>query len=222
MPSSQCWALLCLCSCCFSARRQKPSALEHGLLWKYLSSYVCSKTVSATMTLKVFHLKKKKSLLKENTLQCPGDDALLWLGGLNPVVCPFSFWAMWQLATCVLFLFLSLPLYWWGWCPFGSLRKATVLQENLALASSTAPCFVKRSKRQLIWFSYYSALAAPSARKRRGFPDPPEWWSLCCCWLTGRKLISFLLLFLIFSFLVLIRIARCGGLKKKQNQNQQT
>lgn len=112
--------------------------------------------------------KKKKSLLKENTLQCPGDDALLWLGGLNPVVCPFSFWAMWQLATCVLFLFLSLPLYWWGWCPFGSLRKATVLQENLALASSTAPCFVKRSKRQLIWFSYYSALAAPSARKRRG------------------------------------------------------
>lgn len=68
VPSSQCWALLCLCSCCFSARRQKPSALEHGLLWKYLSSYVCSKTVSATMTLKVFHLKKKKKVFWKKIL----------------------------------------------------------------------------------------------------------------------------------------------------------
>lgn len=66
VPSSQCWALLCLCSCCFSARRQKPSALEHSLLWKYFSSYVCSKTVSATMTLKVSYLKKKNNKKNEN------------------------------------------------------------------------------------------------------------------------------------------------------------
>lgn len=186
VPSSQCWALLCLCSCCFSARRQKPSALEHSLLWKYFSSYVCSKTVSATMTLKVSYLKKKKKLkkwkclLKQNPLQCPVDDALLWLGGLNPSVCPFSFWAVRLLATCVLFLFLSLPPYWWGW---SSLLVSVWLsyQKSHCAAREPGPgvfhcpmlCEKVKEATNLIWLLFSTCCSF--SKKRRGFPDPPEW-----------------------------------------------
>lgn len=119
--------------------------------------------------------------------------------------------------------------------PFASLiRKATVLQRDLAWAPSSALCLEKRSSRPLIWFGLCSALTASSARRgggERGSMDPV--W--CCSkpgalWLgnihfwftapsTELDLLCSPCFYLFFSWLVFIGLATYAGLKKHKNKN---
>lgn len=108
--------------------------------------------------------------------------------------------AVWLLATCTSFLFLSLllpppkktheVLVARGCLPY---QKCHCAARDLAQASSAALCFKKRSNGQLIWFGFYSVLATSSARKgggvRRG-----DWWRgrsvepMWCCNKPGASL----------------------------------